>query len=448
MNAIRTCVLLAISGALTTAGCDRADKPAAATTAPSIEESAEAPTNRIDIPEAVRRNLGMTFARVERRAVASTLRLPGAFELPPDARRDYHVAVPGRVEVLVRQYDTVAAGQVLYRLDSPAWRDRVLDLEKARLEIERAAADVEMAEASLAEAKAVAEHTARRIKALAAVDVRRADLDLELSRATSAIPRLEADLRARRAAQHEAQEHYPLLVSAAAAVVGETPEALTKIAGGSEPRWRMIGAIEVRSAAGGVVDAVTATSGGWMETGGHVLTVIRPGAVRFRGSALQSDVARLPAAPTARVSPPGTASGLSAAGTLTIAPTARASERSIDLLLTPTEAPAWARPGAAGLLEVILDTTGPTELAIPLSAVVKDGLKPVIFLRDRRNPDRAIRVEADLGVSDGRYVAVLSDVRAGDEVIVRGAYDLNLATGGSQSKGGHFHPDGTYHEGH
>ena len=45
-------------------------------------------TNRIDIPGPVRSNLGITFARVERRAVANTIRVPGRFELLPTARAE------------------------------------------------------------------------------------------------------------------------------------------------------------------------------------------------------------------------------------------------------------------------------------------------------------------------------------------------------------------------
>jgi hypothetical protein len=48
-----------------------------------------APTNRVDIPASVRQNLGITFAKVEPRQVARTLRVPGRFELIPTARRDY-----------------------------------------------------------------------------------------------------------------------------------------------------------------------------------------------------------------------------------------------------------------------------------------------------------------------------------------------------------------------
>ena len=58
-----------------------------------------------------------------------------------------------------------------------------------------------------------------------------------------------------------------------------------------------------------------------------------------------------------------------------------------------------------------------------------------------------IRTVADLGVSDGRWVAVNSGVKVGDEVVVEGVYELKLvaAAGGGPRGGGHFHADGTWH---
>ena len=76
---------------------------------------------------------------------------------------------------------------------------------------------------------------------------------------------------------------------------------------------------------------------------------------------------------------------------------------------------------------------------------MRDGNKAIVFRRDPKSPDKAIRLEADLGVDDGRWVVVLSGVREGDEIVLAGNYQLMLATSGSAPKGGHFHSDGTFH---
>ena len=121
-------------------------------------------------------------------------------------------------------------------------------------------------------------------------------------------------------------------------------------------------------------------------------------------------------------------------------------DRTFELIVTPDEIAPWARQGVAAQLEIVTDASAQPSLAIPLAAVQWDGLKPVIFRRAPDNPDQAIRLDADLGLNDGRWVTVLSGLRRGDEVVLDGAFQLMLATSGSTPKGGHFHADGTFHE--
>ncbi len=133
-------------------------------------------------------------------------------------------------------------------------------------------------------------------------------------------------------------------------------------------------------------------------------------------------------------------------GVLQIGLAADADERTVDLVVVPEALKPWARAGVSAHLEITL-AGGTEELAIPQSAVVRDGVHGIIFRRDPADPDKVIRMEADLGLSDGRWVVINSGVREGDEIVVGGNYQLMLATSGSAAKGGHFHPDGTYHEG-
>ena len=71
----------------------------------------------------------------------------------------------------------------------------------------------------------------------------------------------------------------------------------------------------------------------------------------------------------------------------------------------------------------------------------------MLFRRDPKDPDQVIRLGADLGLSDGRWVEVKSGLRDGDAVVLAGAYELMLASSGAATKGGHFHADGTFHAG-
>ena len=122
----------------------------------------------------------------------------------------------------------------------------------------------------------------------------------------------------------------------------------------------------------------------------------------------------------------------------------------MTLLATPEELAPWIRPGVSAFLEIVVESTEAPALAIPRSAIVQDGLTHVFFRRDPRDPNKAIRVEADMGVSDGRWVVLHSGVMRGDEVVLAGVYELKLATEqrDATAQGGHVHADGSSHDDH
>lgn len=443
-------------------------------------EAATLPSNRVDIPAAVRQNLGITFARVEPRAVRRTLRVPGRFELLPTARREYRSPAPGRVELLVEQYARVEAGTPLYRIDSPRWRETQKELAEATaaVRLAQAAADsigplFEAHERHHAEIQTAVDLWTERVRALEelrSAGGARGD-EVALARASLATARSdlaetlekEADLEARRkdstAALEAARSRLAFVSESAATLAGVSSarllEEVPDDSGGARPRWAMLGAVEVRANAPGVVESLGTASGGVVDEHAEVIAVVQPDQVRFRAVGLQSDLSRLSDGQPARVVPahPGADASAAIAGTLTLAPTADPERRTVELVVTPAARgggqanPAWARAGVAAFLEVVTSGASADELAIPLRCVARDGTQAIIFRRDPANPDKAIRVEADLGLDDGRWVVIRSGVAEGNEVVLDGVYQLMVATSGNIAKGGHFHPDGTFHEG-
>jgi multidrug efflux pump subunit AcrA (membrane-fusion protein) len=420
---------------------------------------APAPSNRIDIPPAVRQNLGITFAKAEQRRVASTIRVPGQFELMPSARREYRVGLAGRVEVLVKHLERVEPGTVLYRLDSPAWQRMRLDLAEAESATERMRAAVELAEKSKAEAEQLVAALQKRVNALAEMDMKRAEVDVELATRRAAIPRLDAEVKAKQVELAHARRHLPIQLAAAAAALGTTVEKLGEETehppgGGHQANWHSIDRIEVRAAAAGVVESLAVTNGAWVEAGGLVATVIDPAQVRFAATGLQSDLGRLRDGISASVVAPAhsgsegkTATPI--AGKLAVGLAHNANQRTVELFVNlegSRDQAGWARPGVSAFAEITTEGGDDPELAIPLASVVRDELKQIFFRRDPKNPDKVIRVDADLGVDDGRWVVVNSGLAAGDEVVLDGVYELKLAGGGGKgTTGGHFHADGTWH---
>lgn len=440
-------VLLLVLG-----GCDRKAIPPASGDAHGNEagETAEAPTNRVDIPAAVRQNLGITFARVESRNVAQTLRVPGRFELLPTARREYRAPLAGRVELLVAQFEGVRPGARLARIDSPAWRDLHEQIAMARA---RADSMPPLREAHKRHEQSLADKVAlwqERLKQLdelrtagggSAAQFTEARATLNATQAELAdVMEKDAELQSQ---QKQAEAELRALVSRHDLLVrggncGDPHD-------GADPG----SGYTLCAVAPGIVESIGVTPGGLLEENGVVVTVVQPEQIRFRARGLQSDLGRLKDGLPARITPPqgGSLSPNDAmAGSLQLGLAADADERTVDLIVRPESVLPWARAGVSAHLELTL-AGGTEELAVPMSAVVRDGATPIIFRRDPKNPDKAVRMEADLGVSDGRWIVVASGVKEGDEIVVGGNYQLMLATSGSATKGGHFHPDGTFHEG-
>jgi multidrug resistance efflux pump len=432
-------------------------------------DDAPLPTNRVAVPAAVRENLGIRFIRVERRDVAQTLRTPGRFELLPEARRPYPARLPGRVEVLVAENQRVESGTPLFSIESAQWRDLQHEIAQAQAEIRTAEAVTRSFgplreahaehERALAETEKLWRDRVEQLEKVQATGGGAAEA-LALARSTlgstaaeyADVREKDAELDARElrvAAELEsARIRFDVLLASASTLLGIERKELETIPDSSTvPTWRAVERVTVRAIGPGVVHAIGTASGSWVESAHTVATVVDSSALRFHAHGLQSDLLRYADRQAASIVPASTGDLTTHPrmnGVLAIGPVADPESRSIDLYCTPSELASWARPGVTGFLEVEVGKSA-QELAIPRGAVARDGVTPVIFRRDPRNENQVIRLEADLGVGDGRWIVVKSGITDGDEVVLDGVYQLMLATSGTIAKGGHFHADGTFH---
>jgi len=384
--------------------------------ASSAEEETEQPSNRIDIPATVRRNLGITFAKVERRNVANTVRVPGSFELQPLAKHEYRMMLPGHVEFLVNQFDEVKAGTPLYRFRSL----KLLDLQQR----------VDLAKASLRQSEAKYETAKARKKVLASANFKRADLDAQVAELEAEINQREAELTAANEALRNASQSSPEQTPSTPADAND---------------W-----VEVRAKESGVVESLAVTNGTFVEETTLILTTVDPTKVRFQAMALQSDLPKFSNGQQVNIVPPqaiGTDLNDAIKAKLQIGLTADPQQRTVALFAMPSEQKSWVRPGVSAFLEIAEESSDGIVLTIPRSSVVKDGITHVFFKRDPLDANKAIRIEADLGVNDGRWIEIKSDLGPQDEVVLNGVYELKLASSqsGTSQKGGHFHADGSYH---
>lgn len=405
------------------AGCDHepAQKPVAAPAAghahgaecdhdQDAEASAAAapsPLSAFEVPESAQRLLGLTFVTAEKRHVTGAVRFPGRFEWMPGARRIYGAAVSGAVELRVRPPQRVNAGDVLFTVRSPEWVAQKGVAHEA--------------EAALVLVKAEADALRKRLAKLREAGARNAELEQQL-----AAKEAEA-VRAERMRQN-AEE-------AARAVLSFC----------REEDGRLV--VEARDA--GVVERVSVENGAWAETGAEVLCVTRADGLWFRAEGVSSELTRVRTGQSGFVEPLGRVPGEVVRGEIELGLSADAAARTQPLYLLMQALPAWALPGRAGVLSVVVEESEPESIALPQACVVSDGLKRAVFVRDAKDGDRFLTVEVTLGASDGEWVEVRG-LAAGAAVVLEGAYELKLASpasGGEKKAAGHFHADGQFHEG-
>ncbi len=405
----------------------------------------------VAVPSEVRQNLGITFATVERRQVQNTLRVPGAFELMPNARHEYRAPLAGHIRTDRKQFGAVSKGDLLFSLDSPEWRRIQHEAVEAEGEIKMAEAALKVAESRLHETQSSVAIMKKRLENLASAQVRNADLEAEAATLEGTLLRLQAEIDAATAALEEANEHYISRLRTLSSITTLSIDELLKPSAENSPSWREIDALEVHAEESGVIETVAVNQGGWRETGELVVLTLDPAALRFHAEAPQSELMKLRDGMQCRISPPqggGVNFQDSIPGVMQVGLTAHTQERTISLYVRPETISPWAKAGVSAYLEIALENSA-AELAIPVASLVQDGLDTLFFRRHPTDKDRVLPVKADLGPSDGKWVVVRSGVKEGDEVVLDGAYALKLAGGTNKPpEGYHYHADGQLHKNH
>jgi multidrug efflux pump subunit AcrA (membrane-fusion protein) len=424
--------------------------------APAPEEATAPITNRLEVPAAVRQNLGMTFAKAEERFVGKTLRLAGDFELTPSARQPFHAGLSGIVTLYVRPLDHVETGQLLASVTSPELIERRHELHVSSDAVGAANDTLAVANAKLQAARANMAALAKRNKRRGTAGARSAELETREAthRRVSRIMKVERDALARQVVRSEHRFEAELLSFALLLGVEvddlETPHQSEGDHGTQKPRWEVVARLEVRALSDGVIGRSMATSGAWVTQGAKLLEVHDRTRLQLRAAVQHADIDKLTWGQSVAVVPPDhnrLTNPEPVMGNLRIATVGDPLAGMTTVLVSLDSVPGWVRAGTAGFAEAVVGGGGSKEVAIPVAALVRDGLQDIFFRRDPKDPDKVIRVEAERGVDDGRWVVIFSGLIAGDEVVVNGASELKLASSKKPSTTGHFHADGTFHKG-
>lgn len=332
--------------------------------------------------------IGLVVEPVTLRTVDDMFEIDGLVDLPPAGRASASSPMAGTIsKLLVDRGQTVRAGDVLAEVAS-------LDLQNLQLEYLRAHLEGVLVEETFRGLQRVGE---------GAVPRRRL-LDQE--------GLVNANRQQREALRGKLR------------VAGLADEQLDAIAA----TGRLVEAVPIRAPVGGAVAGFDRTLGQAVKAEDPILTVHDLSRPVVRGFVGERDLARARVGQAVRVRLTGDPAFVADG---TIARSGRvfgADSRTLSVWVELTRPP--ERPllhNQLARLAVVVRRPEPT-LAVPLAAVVREGTRAFVFVRQ---PDRAFdRRPVRLGRADDRSAEVLDGLRPGEPVVVRGAADLQTAHAG------------------
>ena len=199
------------------------------------------------------------------------------------------------------------------------------------------------------------------------------------------------------------------------------------------------GVVSVKAAQDGRVEALAVTDGAWVSSGTAVVEAVRPDRVRFVALVAASEAARMKDGQKVLC---GTAVGALALGF--------GDASGLTPVYAVFDQGLTARPGERLQVECVTDERETPVAAVPTASVVRIGLEPTVFVRDEHERDRFVAVKVALGLASGGWTEVTGLPEDENlEVVREGAYELKIAlsTQSGAAPAGHFHADGTFHEG-
>lgn len=366
-------------------------KPAGdAAPAAAADDHEDAP-NTVEIDESSLRDLRLTTRAVASRTGGDLVVLLG--ELSVDERAYAEVSTPAAARVarlLVNAGDPVRAGQTLAEMVSP-------ELGRARADFLSASARLRLADAALERKRGLA---AEKIAPLR-----------EVQEAESAVGEAQAALRASRAAM--------------AAFGVDPPAADTDAAAAS--------AFQLRSPIGGTVIARTAVVGQVLDPASPAFRIGDLSRLWLTVHAFERDAVRIRTGVRARLSFSALPGRDFEGAVAVVGREVERESRTVAVRIDVTNATNVLRPGMSATATLPVGESGEAILTVPVAAVQRVRNEWCVFLpKDASHFEiRRIGRGRDLGVD----VEVLSGLRAGESIVVDGAFLLKAQA--EKGAGGH-----------
>ena len=197
------------------------------------------------------------------------------------------------------------------------------------------------------------------------------------------------------------------------------------------------GIVTVRSDKDGVVEALMAKTGDWLEIGSAALETVNMKALRFKALVEPSEANRLIGVTDANVDSLTGELRLGVPGENALVPVYVVFKENINSVA-----------GMRAVASVVTNEEEDEKLAIPSKCIVRSGIEPIIFVQDNHDKESFIALPVTPGKSSGTWTAIEENLGCDVNVVSDGAYELKLAIPGEEKKkSGHFHADGVFHEG-
>ena len=199
------------------------------------------------------------------------------------------------------------------------------------------------------------------------------------------------------------------------------------------------GTISVKAPVAGILSQWTITHGAWCEMGDPILQLTPQAPLRFKALLPPSEAHSLTNGMTVHYG--------SQQGSLRIGLTSESGLTPLYVYFTTP--PEDAMDGRYAVMECHLHSTERPVLAIPKQAILRIGVQPTVFIRDPHNPNRFVAYPVTLGIAHQGWVAITGLPCGTKEVVTQGQYELKLAlpSANPQQPVGHYHADGTFHQG-
>ncbi len=376
--------LVILAFALALAGCDRRSddtaKPATATPQAAAPDAHTDAANTVEVDEGMLRDLRITTRAVESRAGGELVMLLG--ELGVDERAYAEVGTPvaaRATRLLVNAGDSVGISQPLAELTSP-------ELGRERSAYLSASARLTLAEAALERKRGLA---AEKIVPLR-----------EVQEAESAVGEARAALRASRAA---------------IAAFGVEPPS-------DDSEGATASAFVLRSPVAGSVIERHAVIGQMLDPATPVFRIGNLSTLWLTVHAFERDAVRIQQGVMARVSFPALP-GQDFAGTVTmVGRHVESQSRTVPVRIDVKNSGTVLRPGMSATATLPVGATGAPILTVPVASVQRVRNEWCVFLPQDPNHFEIRRIGR--GRDLGGEVEVLSGLRAGESIVVDGAFLL------------------------